>query len=189
MAVQDIEKLILDGQPVELAGKFLVAKTHLSGYAKVSSGDHVFKVEADKGFKVLPMLKDIDKETEEEKIVVGEDPIIIADTDANVVLVSADFSHPYNAPYTATGELKDTDDASLAVLGAFREFAQNAFTMGGFIRDTETVLRYPDMVVDTDTEQAILLVDKEDIPEDETATEVPEEPVVDPEPTDPEAGV
>ena len=178
MAVQDIEKLILDGQPVELAGTFLVATSHLSGYAKVSSGDHVFKVEADKGFKVLPMLKDIDKETEEEKIVVGEDPIIIADTDANVVLVSADFSHPYNAPYTATGELKDTDDASLAVLGAFREFAQNAFTMGGFIRDTETVLRYPDMVVDTDTEQAILLVDKEDIPEDETATEVPEEPVV-----------
>lgn len=176
MAVQDIEKLILEGKPVELAGKFLVVKTHLSGYAKVSSGDHVFKVEADTGFKVLPMLKDIDEETEEEKIVVGEDPIIIADTDANVVLVSADFSHPYNAPYTATGELKDEDDASLAVLGAFREFAQNAFTMGGFIRDTETVLRYPDMVADTDTEQAILLVDEEDIPEEPTEPEVPEEP-------------
>lgn len=174
MAVQDIEKLILEGKPVELSGKFLVAKTHLSGYAGISSGDHVFKVEAEKGFKVLPMVKEIDEDKDEEKIVVGEDPIIIADTDANVVLVSADFSHPYNAPYTATGELKDEEDASLAVLGAFREFVQNAFQMGGFIRDTETVLRYPDMVVDTDTEQAILLVDKEDIPEEETATEVPE---------------
>lgn len=117
---------VLKEDIVDIVDKFLVATTIHDGYTGIHPGDHVFKVVAEgEDLVVVPMVKEL--QGTEEVVVEGKETVIR--TDGNIILFSARTLDPYDFPYTGSFEIKG--DKAKAVLNAFREFANQEFSLGG----------------------------------------------------------